>query len=185
MRGLKVATALIASRFIHIIKTRRGMKLPALLIARNMRRTNRGQPAQSDRPRPAIQAQAVVAISDANAHPHQHPQGELNVHSWCEQCDALAKDAIKSSGLSHDWCVELYSSGVDRALEQLPKSSRDVALQVANEVFDYRSPAEREESRRKNAENAICLHGIPFDCCPLGCGEFPDECDDHNIAPYT
>jgi len=178
MRGFKLGAALVASRFIHVIKTRRGVKLPALFIALNKRQANCGQTAQSDQPRRAVQVQEVVAISDANAHPHQLSHGELDAHSWCEQCDVLAEDAIKSGGISHDWCVELYSSGVDRALEHLPKACHGQALQVANEVFHYRSPSEREKIVRENADTGRCHHGITLDCCPAGCGSVPDDCDD-------
>lgn len=180
MRGLKVGAALMASRLIHVIQTRRGMKQPALFIARNKRRANRGQAVASERPSPAIQVQAAESMADKNMRPHQNPREELDLHAWCEQCDALAKEAIKSGGLSHDWCVELYSSGVDRALDHLPDACRGHALQVANEVFDYRNPSERERVVRENADQGICHHGIPVDCCPAGCGSVPDDCDDQD-----
>jgi hypothetical protein len=151
------------------------MKLPALFIARNKGRPNRGQAVASERLRPAIQVQAAESMADKNMRPHQNPREEFDLHSWYEQCDALAKDAIKSGGLSHDWCVELYSSRVDRALELLPEACHGQARQVANEVFDNRNPAARQQTILANAESGPCLHGIPFDCCPVGCGEFPDE----------
>lgn len=176
MRGLKVGAALMASRLIHVIKTRRGMKLPALFITREGRPANQGKPAKPDFPRTNSQAPvSALPVARSRLEAQQNPLTALDLHTWPEQCDALARAAIKNGGLSHDLCVELYSSGVDRALEAAHTIPKDVALQVANEIFDYRTPAERDQTARWNMQNGYCRHGITLDCCPLGCGSAPDD----------
>lgn len=102
-----------------------------------------------------------------------HPDCHLRV--WRDQCSAIAKAAIKASGLSHDWCVELYSKHVDQALSQLPEHLHGTALEVAGDIFDYRTVESREQTARWNAQNGYCRHGIALDCCPAGCGSAPDE----------
>jgi hypothetical protein len=97
------------------------------------------------------------------------------LQTWRGQCESMAETAISSGGLSHDWSVELYSESIDRALPLLPDPLRGPALLLAAEVFDYRTPMEREQINRWNAENGYCLHGITLDCCPLGCGSILDD----------
>lgn len=185
MRGLKVGAALMASRLLQVIKTRRGTKLPALLIARQKRPAKPAQISDAKHSRVARTPQAVGALTAASSQPPYNPSVQTDLDSWCEQCDALAKETIKSGGLSHDWCIKLYSSGVDRLLEQMPEAWREPALQIAHEIFDYRSPSERQRTIRANADNGLCRHGIAFECCPAGCGEFPDECEEHNTDHFA
>lgn len=180
MRGLKIGATIIASQLMQVVRNRRAVKLPALFIARKKRRANNRKLAGTEPSEAISQQVSEPRLTAPDNRPHRGSSEELDLHSWCEQCDALAKSAIKSGGLSHDWCVELYSSGVNRALEHLPQQCREHALRIANEVFDYRSPEERQQTVRANAANGRCLHGIPFDCCPQGCGDFPDECDEYD-----
>lgn len=175
MRGLKVGAAIIASQFMHVIKTGRAMKLPALFIERKKRRANNRKQVDMEPSLSVLPRVPEQCLKPTDKRPNWNRSEELDLHSLCEQCDTLAKSAIKLGGLSHDWFVDLYSSNIDRALENLPEARRNRTTELANEIFDYRSPSEREQTIQQNAQNGRCRHGIALECCPAGCGSVPDE----------
>lgn len=96
-------------------------------------------------------------------------KSEFGEGDWRTQCESAAGEASKLCGLSHDCYVDLFSSAIERTAGRLLLEHRQIALQIARD-WDYATPSEREESKRWNALNGYCRHGIELGCCPAGCG---------------
>jgi len=46
------------------------------------------------------------------------------------------------------------------------------AFVYAREVYGYQNPVEQKQSLLDDENNGYCSHGVEFDCCPAGCGEY-------------
>ncbi len=171
MRGLGKHAAIAALRLIHAAKNKRIRELPKLLLKRKRQRAVVDKPKQFEPPIAFPQDEATAQSNVSS----RASSSRSDLDGWHAQCQSLARDALKSCGLSHDWCVEIYSADVDRALEAVHTIPKDIALRIADEVFDYRTPAEREQTALWNEQNGYCLHGITRDCCPFGCGSVPED----------
>lgn len=170
MRGSRKDAAIAALWHTHVAKIKCIRELPKLFLSRKRQRSSVGKPKQVESSSMILQDE-VTPPCNVSTH---GGSGRPEIDGWRAKCDSLAKDALKSCGLSQDWCVELYSSCVERALEAVHTIPIEIALRIANEVFDYRTPTEREQTARWNAKNGYCQHGITKDCCPLGCGSVSD-----------
>ncbi|GKS88703.1 hypothetical protein [Acidovorax sp. SUPP2539] len=105
------------------------------------------------------------------SHPIGHTPDAFDEPAWRTVCEALAAQANKGCGLSHDYYVERFSSAIDAQAGRLPEDQRAQALKIARE-WDYATPAERQQSQDWNADNGHCSHGIELGCCPAGCGSY-------------
>ncbi|MCC8445507.1 hypothetical protein [Xanthomonas translucens] len=101
------------------------------------------------------------------------PRSTLDESAWRTLCETAAAQAMKGSGLSHDYYVERFSSAIDAQVGRLPEDQRAQALQIAQK-WDYATPAARQEAQDWNAENGYCSHGIELGCCPAGCDSYDD-----------
>lgn len=113
---------------------------------------------------------------DTPSHPIGDTRSALDETAWRAVCEDASAQAIKGSGLSHDYYVERFSSEIDAQVARLPESQRVQALQVAQE-WDYAAPAERQETRDWNAKHGYCSHGIELGYCPAGCDRDDDDWD--------
>lgn len=102
--------------------------------------------------------------------PTADARSALDEPAWRAVCEAAAAQAVKGCGQSYDYYVERLSSTIEVRLLQLPEHQRAQALQIAQQEWDYATPAERQETQDWNAENGYCTHGIELGCCPAGCG---------------
>jgi hypothetical protein len=82
----------------------------------------------------------------------------------------LAENASAGCGLVYELYVERFSGAVDRFVATLPEDQRARAIEIAT-THDYASPDEIAEGRDSVHADGLCRHYLPFDCCPLGCGE--------------
>lgn len=105
---------------------------------------------------------------DTPSQPIGDTRSALDKPAWRTICKAIATDAMKGCGLSHDYYVERLSSAIDTHVLQLPESHRVRALQIAQE-WDCATPAQRQETQDWNAEHGYCTHGIELGYCPAGC----------------
>jgi len=95
----------------------------------------------------------------------------LDEPAWRAVCETQAALAVKGCGLSYDYYVDLFSAKIDARVNELLEHQRAAALQIARE-WDYATPTERQEKQDWNVEHGYCSHGIEWDCCPLGCGDW-------------
>lgn len=135
MRGLATRVALTVLRFMRMTNRKRVSEQQVRVVA-SMRPLCSDEPALSSRPLPdplpplrwqqMPEQSATQRIDQCHTGPEGDvvPPSEINLQAWSEQCSAMAEAAFESSALSHDWCVELYSESVDRALLTLPQTSR-------------------------------------------------------------
>lgn len=100
-----------------------------------------------------------------------HSRAALDEPAWRAVCEAVAAQATKGCGQSYDYYVERFSSTIDAQVDQLPESQRAQALEIANE-WGYATPAERQETQDRNADDGYCTHGIKLGYCPVGCGSY-------------
>jgi len=81
--------------------------------------------------------------------------------------ERLAEDANAGCGLVYELFVERFSGAVDHFVSTLPADRQEKALALAKEK-GYATPEELDEDR--DSEN-YCVHHLPYDCCPVGCGD--------------
>lgn len=106
---------------------------------------------------------------DTSSQPTPNDRYVLDESAWRAACKTAAAHAQKGCGLSYDYYVELFSSAIDELVGRLPKDQRAQALQIAEQEWDYATPAERQETQDWNAEHGYCMHGIELGYCPAGC----------------
>lgn len=110
-------------------------------------------------------------MSTNDCHTLSQATATFDERAWRAVCEQAASEALRGCGQSYDWYVERLSSAIDAHVAALPENQRTLALQIAGE-WNYATPGERQETRDNNAADGCCMHGIPLDCCPAGCGEF-------------
>src|SRR3546814_17904919 len=89
---------------------------------------------------------------DTPSQPIGETRAALDEPAWRTICEAVATDAMKGCGLSHDYYIERPSLAIDTQVLQLPESQRAQALQIAQE-WDYATPAQRQDTQDWNAEH--------------------------------
>lgn len=97
--------------------------------------------------------------------------GGLDEQAWAEMCAKASEEAVRGCGQSHGLFVERFSNAVRPHLEALPEQLQARAVELANMLGDYATPAELSAEQDWNAENGYCSHGIELNCCPAGCGD--------------
>lgn len=85
--------------------------------------------------------------------------------SLADMIDALSRTAANASGGSESLYVRIFSDSVDAAFAETA-SDRQVAIEVARQ-YDYADV----KIRYVADDPTLCWHGLPYDCCPAGCGE--------------
>lgn len=88
---------------------------------------------------------------------------------WRGKCERWALYATARCACSDGLYVDLLSSAIDAGLAVLDARHREAALAIARE-YGYETRAAREAEQDWSAEHGYCSHGIPFGCCPAGCG---------------
>src|SRR3546814_469874 len=109
-----------------------------------------------------------IIACDTPSQPIGNNCSALDEAAWRAICEAVAADAMKGCGLSHDYYVERFSFAIEGRVNQLPESQRAQALQIVQE-WDYATPAQRQETQDWNAKHGYCSHGIELGYCPAGC----------------
>lgn len=89
---------------------------------------------------------------------------------WRARCEALADEASRGCGLSHDVYVQRFSASVDSEIRKAGGANQERLLAIARE-FDYATTDQIAESVASYLDDGYCLHGLDPDCCPAGCGE--------------
>jgi len=90
--------------------------------------------------------------------------------AWRSLCERVATEAMKGSGACYELYLERFSSAMETELEAMPAAFVADALKILKE-YDYRDSSQRLGDQEWNAENGYCQHHLPFECCPVGCGE--------------
>lgn len=94
--------------------------------------------------------------------------------AWIEQCNKQASVANAGCGLVYELYQRRLSGAIDGLVNDLPAEHQARALEIARAEFDYLSPDEIGEEIRQDMEDGYCSHGLPLDCCPVGCGDLCD-----------
>lgn len=63
----------------------------------------------------------------------------------------------------------------------MPQAERQAAVAVARQ-FDYADANQRQQLRRDQRAAGDCSHGIARECCPCGCDDIDDACDDMDFS---
>jgi len=90
--------------------------------------------------------------------------------AWRSLCERVATEANKGAGTCYELYLEMFSSAIERELKAIEPENVADALKILEE-YDYRDSSQRLEDQEWNAEHGYCQHHLPFDCCPVGCGE--------------
>ncbi|WP_028113430.1 hypothetical protein [Ferrimonas kyonanensis] len=80
---------------------------------------------------------------------------------------ALFDEANRRCGLSYELCLDFFNLSVDHYLKSIEEGERPAVVALAKKL-DYQSP----EERINELDEGECIHHLPVDCCPLGCGEY-------------
>ena len=84
--------------------------------------------------------------------------------------EALAAEAHRGCGLSHDVYVQRFSDAVNREYARADSVVRAAAIEAARS-FDYATPAEIEAMHEAQEAGGYCVHGLDSMTCPAGCFE--------------
>ncbi|WP_153306663.1 hypothetical protein [Desulfogranum japonicum] len=96
-------------------------------------------------------------------------KGSPNRQECRELLDLIAKKAVDRSGCSEYMYVLNYSRYVDDLISRYPDCR--TILEEAVENGDYATAEDLERMREEQIEDGLCCHGLPPECCPLGCGD--------------
>lgn len=95
----------------------------------------------------------------------------FNENEFTSKCNELSDKAISGSGSVYELYQRNLSCSIDSLLNSLPLEHKEKAIEIARNEFDYMSKEEIEEAISQDYEDGYCSHGLPFDCCPVGCGD--------------
>lgn len=84
--------------------------------------------------------------------------------------EAIASEACRGCGLSHDVYVQKFSGMIDAKFGSAEPALRDAAIEIARK-HDYATREEISEAIREMVEEGYCSHGLTADTCPYGCFE--------------
>lgn len=99
-----------------------------------------------------------------------HPS-PLDEEAWFKLCEKASDDANRVCGQSYEWYITRFSEMIEEEALTLPVHQLARALAIAAAEWDYITPEERSAAQAEGARHGYCMHGIPVDCCPAGCGE--------------
>lgn len=78
-------------------------------------------------------------------------------------------DAERMCGLSHDNLIQFFSKSINKFISE-NESQKTSILCIANE-YGYLNLNDAQ-IQIENHNNGICRHGLDYNCCPAGCGEY-------------
>jgi hypothetical protein len=84
--------------------------------------------------------------------------------------EALAMEAAKRCGQSHDVYVQKFSGIVDQMFGNSEPALRDAALAIARK-HDYSTSEEIAAHIEEMEKDGYCRHGLTADTCQCGCFE--------------
>lgn len=85
---------------------------------------------------------------------------------WRSRCAAWSAAALPGTGQIFELYSSRYSVKVEAGLAELALVHHARALEIANEEGGYSTPEERAA-----VAEGCCSHGLPPECCPVGCGD--------------
>ncbi|MCX8589121.1 MULTISPECIES: hypothetical protein [unclassified Gilliamella] len=94
---------------------------------------------------------------------------DIKNKKWEEKLGELAKESARMCGSLEIVYIRSFSDAVDRLVINLDENEKRIVLGIAEEKFDYCANAYAKPDYN---DDGCCSHGVPYDCCPLGCGEF-------------
>lgn len=101
--------------------------------------------------------------------------------AWIAACESMVDEASKGSGLVYELYAERFSALVDHRLNRIPAEFRAQAIAIASQQFDYYTPEEARVALSVDDDDPnYCQHHLPYECCPLGCGDRDDICIHHH-----
>jgi hypothetical protein len=86
------------------------------------------------------------------------------------QIEALAEEAARRCGQSHNAYVRFFSEAVDAEFGGVDNPIWKQVESIARER-DYCTPEELRAADEEMAEQGYCSHGLTFWTCPAGCFE--------------
>src|SRR3546814_4800790 len=94
---------------------------------------------------------------DTPSQPIGDTRSALDEPAWRTICEAVATDAMKGCGLSHDYYIERPSLAIDTQVLQLPESQRAQALQIAQEWDRSEEHTSELQSLMRTSYAVFCL----------------------------
>ncbi len=98
--------------------------------------------------------------------------------AWCAACESMADKANAGCGLVYELYTERFTLYVNRRLSNLPVGFHDQAIEIARE-YGYFTREEALAEEDPIEAGRYCVHHLPFENCPVGCGDRDDICTHH------
>lgn len=104
----------------------------------------------------------------------QSAQETFCEQAWAAKCAELSESANRGCGLVYEVHEARLGASIDAALQQVPESLRQRAIEIAVQ-HGYTTAAQREETERMLLESGACSHGFDPYHFPVGCGDVHDK----------